>query len=73
MYILSRDDDFLRVLEVPAKITPIYERSPYHIGTELWNELPKSIQDCDDTYMHLRKKLLRCIGYMSNCNVVHVI
>ena len=38
------------VFKVPAKITPVYEGSPYYIGTKLWNELPKRIQDCDYIY-----------------------
>ena len=69
-YIMSRDEDFLRVpnrvtrsidkifFKVPAKITPIYERSPYYIGTKLWNKLPKSIQDCDDTFS-FKKEIAR--------------
>ena len=62
MYILSRDEDFLRVanrvtrsvdkivFKVPAKISLTYERSPYYVGTKLWDELPKAIQDCGDIY-----------------------
>ena len=50
MYLLSRDETFLKVpnrvarsidkivFKVPTKILPIYECSPYYIGTKLWNE-----------------------------------
>ena len=72
MYILSRDDDFLKVtnrvtrsaekivFKTPVKITPTYERSPYYIGKKLWNGLSRTIQD----FLHLRKKYLRYIGPM---------
>ena len=36
------------VSNVPTKITPMYERSPYHVGTQLWNELSKLIQESQD-------------------------
>ena len=61
MYILSRDDS-LRVanrmtrsvkkivFKIPVKLTPTYERSPYYIGTKLWNGLPKTIQDSVDIF-----------------------
>ena len=62
MYILSRDNEFLKVanrvtrnavkimFKVPAKISPLYEKSPYYLGTKLWNELPRSTQDAADVY-----------------------
>ena len=38
------------IFKVPTKILPIYERSPYYIGSKLWNDLPKSIQEANDVY-----------------------
>ena len=57
MFILSRDEVFLRVpnrvtrsaekivFKVPAKILPVYERSPFYVGTKLWSDLPVRVQD----------------------------
>ena len=62
MFILSRDKGFLKVpnrvtrtidritFKVPARITPVYERSPYYLGTLLWNELDKTIQEAPNVY-----------------------
>ena len=62
MYLLSRDPAFIRVpnritrsadkivFKVLAKILPIYEHSPYYIGTQLWNNLPKIVQDSPNVY-----------------------
>ena len=62
MYILSCDVTYLRaaprvtrgarkvVFKVPAKILPIYERSPYYQGTKLWNELEKETQKKDNIF-----------------------
>ena len=36
--------------KVPARITPLYERSPYYLGTKLWNDFTKTIQDVPDVY-----------------------
>ena len=70
MYLLSKDVDFLHVpgritrnanrivFKVPAKINPVYERSPYYIGTLLWNELPQLTQESNCIYEF--KKILRC-------------
>ena len=56
MYILSKDVNFLRippretrnasksVFKLPTRITPKYERSPFYIGTKLWDELPIDVQ-----------------------------
>ena len=62
MFILSKDQRFLKVpnrvtrnvdrivFKVPARITPVYERSPFYIGTKLWNELTRSIQEAQDVH-----------------------
>ena len=62
MYILSRDHVFLQVpnrvtrnalkitFKVPNKITPVYEKSPFYIGTKLWNELSVETQDSTDIF-----------------------
>ena len=67
MFILSRDDVFIKVpnrvtrsidkivFKVPAKILPVYERSPYYVGTNLWNELPVSVQDAPDIFTFKRE------------------
>ena len=66
MYLLSRDKSYLKVayrvtrsadkisFKVPTKVLPVYERSPYYIGTKLWNEFSKDVQNLP--FMHLRKK-----------------
>ena len=33
------------VFKVQTNILPVYERSPFYIGTTLWNELSKTVQD----------------------------
>ena len=59
MYLLSKDASFLHVpgritrsadkivFKVPTKIRPVYERSPYYIGSLLWNELPQATQEAN--------------------------
>ena len=66
MFVLSRDPSYLRVapwetrsarkvvFKVPAKILPVYERSPYYLGTKLWNGLDKETQKKDT--IHAFKK-----------------
>ena len=51
MLIISKDSSYQQTLgrithsaekivfKVPAKIRPVYERSQYYIGSELWNSL----------------------------------
>ena len=70
MFLLSRDDRFLKVsnrltrsvdkimFNIPGRITPAYKRSPYYIGTKLWNDLPKVVQKCSDIYA-FKKELRR--------------
>ena len=50
MFILSKDESFLKVhnrvtrnaekivFKVPTKILPVYEHSPYYVGSKLWTE-----------------------------------
>ena len=35
---------------MPAKITPVCERSPYYTGINLWNDLNKSVQESHDIF-----------------------
>ena len=70
MFILSRDEVFLRVpnrvtsiaekfvFKVPAKILPLYECSPYYVGTKLWTELPVRVQDSRDIFA-FKKEIAR--------------
>ena len=32
------------VFKVPTRITPKHEKSPFYVGTKLWDELPIKIQ-----------------------------
>ena len=62
MYVMSRDESYIRVpqrdtrsadkvtFKVPARILPIYERSPYYQGTKLWNGLDRVTQMKDNVY-----------------------
>ena len=50
LQLVVRDSLRFPDLKVPTKILPIYERSPYYIGTHLWNNLPKSVQDSRDVF-----------------------
>ena len=54
MFILSRDESFLkvanRVTRNADKITTSYQKSPYYLGTKLWNELSKTVQNAPDVY-----------------------
>ena len=70
MYILSRDKQFLKVpnrvthsaekmvFKVPSKLLPVYERSPYYVGTKLWNKLSKTVQEATDIYA-FKKEIAR--------------
>ena len=73
MYLLSRDECFLKthnrmtrtaekkVFKVPTRISPVYENSPYYMGSKLWNELHKNIQESPDVFSFKKevKKLNR--------------
>ena len=73
LYVSSRDLPFLRVpnrvtrsaykivFRVPTRIVPIYEHSPYYIGTKLWSDLLLSIQDSVD--VHAFKKEIKRINH----------
>ena len=62
MYLLSKDQSFLRIpnrvtrnaakisFTVPTRIMPIFENSPFYIGTKLWNDLSIDIQDATDIF-----------------------
>ena len=62
MFILSKDEIFRGVpnrvtkgadkitFKVPNKILPVYERSPFYVGTMLWNKLSKTVQDSHDFF-----------------------
>ena len=66
MYVSSRDVCFLKVparvtrnadkvvFKVPARIIPVYESSPFYLGTKLWNNLSEETQKKDN--VHLFKK-----------------
>ena len=36
--------------KVPTKISHVYERSPYYIGTKLLESLPEMTQKCDNVF-----------------------
>ena len=50
------------VFKVDTKIGKKYERSPYYIGTRLWNKLNKDIQKSDNIYVFRNKvaRLYKC-------------
>ena len=62
MYLLSKEMSYIHVparqtrnankiqFKVPTKILPIYENSPYYIGTKLWNGLSKEVQCKENVY-----------------------
>ena len=41
-----------------TKILPVYERSPYYVGTKLWNELPVRVQESHDIFA-FKKEIAR--------------
>ena len=41
-----------------TKILPVYERSPYYVGTKLWNELPVRVQEYHDIFA-FKKEIAR--------------
>ena len=51
-----------QVFKVDAKIGKKYERSPYFIGTRLWNKLSKDIQNSENVYVFKNKveRLYKC-------------
>ena len=50
------------VFKVDTKIGKKYERSPYYLGTRLWDKLPKNIQDSENVYVFKKKiaRLYKC-------------
>ena len=48
-------------LKYPTKITPMYGKSPFYMGTQLWNEL-------SEMYRELRLSL-NLKGPLINCTV----
>ena len=72
MYILSRDKAFHRipnrvtrsarkiVFKLPNKITPIFEHSPFYVGSNLWDELPIAIQESGNKFAF--KKEMDCMN-----------
>ena len=62
MYLLSRDEKLIKVparetrnagkiiFKVPTRITPKYEKSPFYVGTKLWDELPINIQGANSVH-----------------------
>ena len=46
------------VFKVPARILPIYERSPYYQGTKLWDNLDKETQKKDNVFA-FKKEIAR--------------
>ena len=75
MYLLSKHEKYIKVparntriankvnFIVPAKITRIYEHSPYYIGTKLWDNLPETTQKADNIYMFKRLIDRQYTGY----------
>ena len=45
------------IFKTDNKIGTKYQRSPYYLGTLLWNELPKDVQFADNVYEF--KKLVK--------------
>ena len=67
MFLLSKDETFLHVTDrnanritfkLPAKINPVYEHSPYYIGTKLWNELAQVTQE-STSIVEFKKRISR--------------
>ena len=62
MYIISRESTYHRVpgrntrsadkitFKIPSKIRPVYEPSPYYIGSKLWNLLTQGTQTREDIF-----------------------
>ena len=60
MYLLSRDRNHLQVpdmivFRVPNKIGPVFKRSPYNIGTKLWNLLSRNTQNLPCVFAFKKK------------------
>ena len=63
MYLLSKDVNLLRatvretrnalkiVFKVPTRMTPKFEKSPFYIGTKLWDELSNNEQRAENVYV----------------------
>ena len=80
MYILSKDLSFLRVpnrvtrnaakitFTVPTRIMPIFENSPFYIGTKLWNDLSIKVQDAPDIFA-FKKLIVSMNRVYKNCNM----
>ena len=82
MYMLSKDEAFLKVpnritrridrivFNVPNRILPVYEQSPYCIGRKLWNDLSEQVQESNDVFA-FKKKSDSCTVLMLNCRGVN--
>ena len=70
MYNISKDSSYHRiavrntcraskiVFKVPTKIRPVYERSPYFIGSKLWDELDHATQTKENIFV-FKKEIAR--------------
>ena len=49
--------------KVPIRISPAYERTPYYIGTKLWNELDVDTQKLDNVFAFKKKVAMKYVEY----------
>ena len=71
MYIMSNENIYLHehprqtrnahkiVFKVPTRVLPSYERSPYYIGSKLWNVLDIDTQRINNVFA-FKKKIAMC-------------
>ena len=62
MYLMSKDEEFLHIparntrnadkimFKIPTRITPKFERSPFYIGSKLWEELSRDTQSVQSVH-----------------------
>ena len=82
MYQLSKDVNLIHapvretrnaakiIFKVPTRITPEYEKSPFYIGTKLWDGLSSEVQ-CANSVFGFKKevdKLYRTYEDLLKCN-----
>ena len=44
-----------KLIKVPTRITPKHEKSPFYVGTKLWDELPIKIQGANSVHEFKRE------------------
>ena len=61
------------MLTVAHRISPAYERTPYYIGTKLWNELDVDTQKIENIFAERHLRYLALLSISNQHNIISYI